>query len=304
MKLEQLKYFKTVVEEKSIHKAAEVLYVSQPNVSRAIASMEEELNELVLIRNNRGVTLTKLGESIYYLAKSINEQMETIQQLSQFNQMKFISHLKVSVANIFLQDDIMLKYYLQFDNEKKQITLLETNTEEVLQNVRNLKSEIGIVVINSHQYTSFHKILELYNMEMVEIARSPLYVHVNMESELKDLKSVKMKDLLPYTVLGLPADYFENINLSRTFGGVHISDFKSSLLTNNYHAIIHMMKQANTFMFGHKWQINELTKSDIHSIPVSDADTEMILIWVKRKKEILSQEALFLISMVSKYSVM
>lgn len=304
MKLEQLKYFKTVVEEKSIHKAAEVLYVSQPNVSRAISSMEEELNEQLLIRNNRGVTLTKLGESLYFYAKSINEQMDSIQQLSQLNQYKLISHLKVSVAKLFLQDDLMFNYYKQFNNEKKQITLLETNTEEVLQNVSTLKSEIGIVVINTHQYTVFHKILELYNLEMVEVARSPVYVHVNSKSSLKDYDTIQMKDLLHHTILGLPADYFENINLTRTFGGVHISDFKSSLLTNNYHAIIHMMKQVNTFMFGHKWQIRELEKSGILSIPVNDADTEMILVWLKRKKEILSEEAEFLIHRIGEYSAM
>ncbi|MEG0157380.1 MAG: LysR family transcriptional regulator [Anaerovoracaceae bacterium] len=75
MKLSELKYFVEVAEQQSIRKAAENLYTSQPNLSRAIKSLEEKLGDSLFVRSNHGVTLTKTGQSVYYYAKSILDQV-------------------------------------------------------------------------------------------------------------------------------------------------------------------------------------------------------------------------------------
>lgn len=295
MKLEQLKYFKTVVEERSIHKAAELLYVSQPNVSRAISNLELELDEILLIRNNHGVTLTKVGESFYHYARSITEQVDAMYHLSDLRKDKMISQLKLSVARIFIKDDLLLDYYDHFSNEQKRVTFLETNIDGVIRNVSDLTSEFGIVVVNSYQYAVMNKILDLQELEMEVIGKSPFYVHLCSSNPIRKKEKVLMRDLLTHTILNLPEDYFFKINLNYTFGGVYVTEFKNSLQTNNYHAIIHMINHADICLFGHKWQIEELYKSGICSIPVHDVEAEMFLILIKRKKEILSEEANYFI---------
>ena len=58
MRKEQLFQFIEVVDCGSINKAAEKLYISQPNLSCSIHALEEDMGKALIIRNNRGVTLT------------------------------------------------------------------------------------------------------------------------------------------------------------------------------------------------------------------------------------------------------
>ena len=52
MELRTLRYLVEIAEEKSINRAAEKLYVSQPTLSRAIQALERELGFAVLERTN------------------------------------------------------------------------------------------------------------------------------------------------------------------------------------------------------------------------------------------------------------
>ena len=70
-----------VVDCGSINKAAEQLYVSQPSLSRSIHSLEEEMGKELVIRSNRGVTLTPTGRLLYYYGRSILEQFQVLEKL-------------------------------------------------------------------------------------------------------------------------------------------------------------------------------------------------------------------------------
>lgn len=61
MELRVLKYFLTVAREESITKAAEILYITQPTLSRQIVELEKEIGTALFIRSNRNVTLTDAG---------------------------------------------------------------------------------------------------------------------------------------------------------------------------------------------------------------------------------------------------
>ena len=64
MDIRVLRYFLTVAREESFSKAAEVLYLSQPTLSRQIREMEEELGVQLLIRTNLNVQLTPEGQRL------------------------------------------------------------------------------------------------------------------------------------------------------------------------------------------------------------------------------------------------
>lgn len=61
MDLKQLRYFVSVVTNRSITKASEKLYIAQPALSRQIQLLEEEFGVQLLIRGPRGVELTQSG---------------------------------------------------------------------------------------------------------------------------------------------------------------------------------------------------------------------------------------------------
>ena len=89
MEIRVLRYFLTVVREENITKAAEVLHITQPTLSRQIAQMEEEMGVRLFDRGTRKISLTNEGmllrrraEEILELVdkteKELTEQDETI----------------------------------------------------------------------------------------------------------------------------------------------------------------------------------------------------------------------------------
>ncbi len=77
MEFRVLQYFLTVAQEESISRAAEVLHVTQPTLSRQIAQLEEELGAPLFIRGKR-TTLTEAGMMLRHKAEEVSFLMDAI----------------------------------------------------------------------------------------------------------------------------------------------------------------------------------------------------------------------------------
>lgn len=82
MEIRVLKYFLTVVREESITKAAEVLHITQPTLSRQLAQMEEEVGVKLFDRGARKISLTDKGMLLRRRAEEIIDLSDkTIREL-------------------------------------------------------------------------------------------------------------------------------------------------------------------------------------------------------------------------------
>lgn len=79
MEIRQLQYFVESARRKSFSQAARFLYTTQPNISKSIRKLEEELQIELFRRGNVGVELTLEGEIVYEHAKRILENMEQME---------------------------------------------------------------------------------------------------------------------------------------------------------------------------------------------------------------------------------
>ncbi len=86
MKISILKTFVTVVEEKSLSRAADILYLTQPAVSKHIKMLERFFNVSFFHRQGQKVSLTEEGEVFYNQAKEIikkwDHALQTMEELS------------------------------------------------------------------------------------------------------------------------------------------------------------------------------------------------------------------------------
>lgn len=71
MTLNQILYFQKIANLENYHQAAEELYISQPSLSRSMASLENELGVTLFEKEGRGVTLTKAGRMFLEYADRI-----------------------------------------------------------------------------------------------------------------------------------------------------------------------------------------------------------------------------------------
>ncbi len=289
MRKEQLRNFIEVADCGSINKAAEKLYISQPNLSRSIHALEEEMGKSLLERNNRGVVLTQTGKLLYYYARSILNQYQVLERLKSLENEVVYSKLSISVDSIFLKDDFILQFYKHIQSADTEIHIIETTAEEVLENVSTGKSEMGITLLNDYQLPVFQKMAELRELTVHVLGTGPLYVHINENHPLAQNDMIEASSLCDYPYIHLPEDFFSNINQSLTIDKITLSSLKKTITMSNYHAIINMVNHTEAFLFGNKWQIEELQHSHIKSLLLKDCHIQKSFVIIKRRREILSK---------------
>ena len=144
MTLTQLKYAITVSGEHSLNDAAKKLYIAQPSLSSAIHALEKEIGFAIFIRSKTGITLTTAGAEFIGYAKSVIEQYNILdaKYLSHANLKKYFS---VSMQHYTFAVSAFVELVKQYDMKEYEFEIHETKTYEVIENVRNQKSEIGIL---------------------------------------------------------------------------------------------------------------------------------------------------------------
>ena len=79
MTLQQLRYVITIAKYNSMNKAAKELFVSQPNMSETVRSLEEELNIKIFNRSNKGIVMTPEGEEFLSYARQVVDQYSLLE---------------------------------------------------------------------------------------------------------------------------------------------------------------------------------------------------------------------------------
>ena len=97
MTLLQLKYISTVAKCGSFSKAAQVLYVSQPGISKMVCALEEELGITIFVRSAAGITLTAEGRELLNMGERLLTDAEHISQ--HFSQDLSKTHETLSVSS-------------------------------------------------------------------------------------------------------------------------------------------------------------------------------------------------------------
>ncbi len=122
MRLEQLYYFAKIYDEKSISKAAEQLFVSQPALSIAISNLEKELGVRLFDRNRNGLSVTAEGERIIGFVREIIHNVDNIHEsLHKQNPMPELYILSAPVVSTMLLPEVLGKWQRTFANVKLQV---------------------------------------------------------------------------------------------------------------------------------------------------------------------------------------
>ena len=167
MDYNSLKYIIAVDKHQSISKAAEELYLTQPNISKAIQMIEKELKIQIFTRTSKGVITTPQGkEFIKKAVKLINNFDSFVKEFSSNNQ----PVLNLNVAHpkdIFFQSKVV-EISKKFDIENElNINVLEGTTEEIIEMVLKENVNLGIISVNEHDYAYYKKLLILNNLDFV-----------------------------------------------------------------------------------------------------------------------------------------
>lgn len=190
MNLYHLKYFIKLAELEHYTQAAKELNITQPSLSHAINSLEEEIETNLFEKKGRNVVLTKSGKIFFNIIKAsienIDEAVEYIQKINKGNGLINIGCLRtLGVYTI----PLLCKKFKE-DNEEKNISFNFYNGFSV-ELIDGLKKGKYDVIFTS-------KINEDKDIEYIPIGHQELILITSQEHELAKKNHVKLEDIIKY----------------------------------------------------------------------------------------------------------
>ena len=139
--------FNTVAEAGNLSKAAKMLYISQPAISRAVSKLEQNLSVKLFIRNSRGVRLTEEGKLLYEHTKTAFDSLRQGEESLRRITMLGISELHISVDTTLCKY-ILMPYLQSFIRQYPhiQVTVQCCTTDETLKALEEKATDIGLIV--------------------------------------------------------------------------------------------------------------------------------------------------------------
>ena len=154
MDIRQLHYFKEIVKQGSISKAAEVLHIAQPPLSQLLKKLETELGTTLIHRYRQKWELTETGELLYRYATQMTMQMQAVKEQIQEIEQGTAGTVRIGVSTAYLNMliDYIIKYREQYPNVK--ISIINSNSEELLKRLDQREIDVALLLrtSNSEQY--------------------------------------------------------------------------------------------------------------------------------------------------------
>lgn len=200
MNILHLQYAIAVSEEGSISKAAEKLFVAQPNVSRAIKDLETEFDMQIFDRNSKGMIPTPEGERLLSYGKKILSQLKDLEGNFKNKTVKKVFSLAVPrvsyISYAFAEFSNCLK-----DIDNVEIFYQETNAYKVIENIINGDYKLGIIRFSKKYDKYFKTMLEKKELKYELVSEFKYVIVCSKTSALNQNKEIYFSDLCNYVEL-------------------------------------------------------------------------------------------------------
>ena len=159
MTLQQLKYIIGIVNSGSINEAAKRLFISQPSLSKAVRELENELNFEIFRRSSKGISLSLEGTEFLSYARQVVEQAELLEQ-RYLNTKPLKRQFSISTQHYAFAVNAFVNLIKKLNIQEYEWTLRETRTFEIIEDVHQSRSDLGILYLNDFNRQVISKLLK------------------------------------------------------------------------------------------------------------------------------------------------
>lgn len=200
MTLQQLRYIITVAEIGNITEAAERLFISQPSLTSAIQSIEKEMNVTIFTRSNKGVVVTREGEELLSYARQVLEQANLMREKFCGNSIRN-PRFSVSCQHYSFAVNAFADVVKAYESDSYDFTLRETQTYEIIEDVSQGKSEIGVIYLSGKNKEVLKKVFKKHELIFEELFTAKPHVFISKNHPLAQNKIITLDELEPYPYL-------------------------------------------------------------------------------------------------------
>lgn len=284
MRIQQLYYIIKIAETGSMNEAAKQLFITQPSLSNAVKDLEKEMGIDIFYRNPKGITLTKDGIEFLSYARQVVEQAELLEERYKKTDSKrelfsVSSQHYAFVVNAFVS---LLK---KTNMENYELFLRETRTWEIIDDVKNFRSEIGVLFLNHFNRDVLLKLLDDNHLTYTPLFTAKPHVFVSKSNPLAQKETVTLSDLVDFPYLS----YEQGIHNSFYFSEEILSQehHKKSIVVSDRATLFNLLIGLDGYTIATGILNSNLNGDDIVSIPL-DYDDTIELVYIQHEKTHLS----------------
>lgn len=297
MTLAQLRYAITVAGASSMNEAARKLFISQPSLSAAIKELEEEVGVELFKRTNRGISVTLEGEEFIGYARQVVEQYNLIESkyiLKENTKKKF----GVSMQHYTFAVKAFVEMVKQFGMDEYEFEIHETKTYDVIEDVKNCKSEIGILYLNDFNKKVLTKLFHESAVEFHELLKCHIYVYLWKGHPLASKEEITLEELEEYPCLSFDQGHNNSFYFAEEVLSTY--DYKRLIKANDRATFLNLMIGLNGYTLCSGIMCEELNGSDYCAIKLK-SDEIMTMGYIARKGVQVSPLGKKYLEEISKY---
>ena len=197
MTLQQLKYVTTIANIGSISEAAKRLFVSQPSLTKAIKELEKEMGITIFDRTNKGITVSKEGERFLGSARQVLEQAALLEEQYK-SQSGGKKQFSVSTQHYSFAVNAFVELLKGAEIDQYDVSLRETQTYEIIDDVAHMKSEIGLLYYNDFNRPVLEKLIHTNELTFTELFTAHPHIFIGKTHPLAHKEVVSMDELEEY----------------------------------------------------------------------------------------------------------
>lgn len=300
MTLQQLRYITVIAESGSMNEAAKALFVSQPSLSGAVKELEEEVGVEIFKRSNKGVMLTPEGEEFLGYARQLIDHYRLMEDRF-VKRTKVRKKFSVSMQHYTFAVKAFVELVKQFGMDEYEFAVYETKTAEVISDVRNFKSELGILYQNDFNRKAVTKLLKENNLEFHELFSCGTYAYLWKNHPLAGQSQVTLEQLKEYPCLmfdqGSSASFFLAEEVMSTY------EYKRVIKASDRATMLNLMVGLNGYTLCSGIICEELNGGEYKAVPLSDGGT-MDIGYIQRSGMMLSPLAARYLEEIGKYETL
>ena len=213
MTIQSLSYIVAVAEAGSITEAAKKLHISQPSLSAAVKEAEREVGFKIFTRSRSGIALTKEGVEFLGYARQVIQEMRLLEDrfiLNQPEKQRFC----VSTQHYTFTANAFVEMVQKFGRERFEFILNETQTHQILEDVKNRFCDLGILYLCGRNEAFLRKTMDEMGLRFQELFTAAPHAFLRAEHPLAGRASVTLKDLQPYPRLNFLQGNYESADFS------------------------------------------------------------------------------------------
>ena len=279
-----------------MNEAAKQLFISQPSLSETMKELETEIGLDIFLRSNRGIVITPEGEEFLGYARQVTEQFGLLQ--SKYIDKKVKEKFSVSTQHYTFAVKAFVETVKQIGMEQYEFAVHETTTISVIENVKNFKSEIGVLYENDFNEKVLNKMFKENGLEFVELFSCDTFVYLWSGHPLAKQDVITMEELDEYPCLSFDQGRNNSLYLAEEMKSTY--EYKRLIKANDRATLLNLMIGLNAYTLCSGIICEDLNGDDYKAVPLKETE-KMRIGYIKRKGAKVSHIGELYIEELKKY---